>query len=166
MRHDTPIEKIKLPNRTFFNQVAGLLEEGFPVTLTAKGNSMIPFIWGDRDKVVLRRADKYSVGDIVLVLLEDGGYVLHRIIRIEGYSVLLMGDGNYCQTEPCTMNDIAGKVTHIIRRDRWIACDTPVRRVKAWLWRHLLPVRRVLLFTLRLWLGSVDPEQERSGVCG
>lgn len=166
MRHDTPIEKITLPNRTVFNRVAGLLGEGFPVTLTAKGNSMIPFIWGDKDKVVLRSADKYSVGDIVLVLLEDGSYVLHRIISIKGNSVLLMGDGNYSQTEPCTMNDIAGKVTHVIRKDRWIACDTPLQRIKARLWRHLLSVRRVLLYALRLWHSTIDPEQERSGICG
>lgn len=166
MRHDTPIEKITLPNRTIFNRVVELLEEGFPVTLTAKGNSMIPFIWGDRDKVVLRRADKYSAGDIVLVLLEDGGYVLHRIISIKGNSVLLMGDGNYSQTEPCTMNDIAGKVTHIIRKDRWIACDTTIQRTKARLWRRLLSVRRVLLPALRLWHRKTDPEQERSGICG
>lgn len=167
MWHDTSTEKIILSNRTFFEDVTGLLEEGRSVTLTAKGDSMIPFIWGDMDKVMLQRTDRFSTGDIVLALPESGVYVLHRIIRIDGNTVLLMGDGNYIQTEQCTLSDIAGKVTHIIHKDRRIACDAPIQRIKARLWKHLRPLRRILLFAIRLWYRPImDSRQERIGRCG
>lgn len=167
MQSDTPISRMVLPNRVFFSEVNSLLEQGNSVTLTAKGDSMIPFIQGGRDMVVLRKPEMLSVGDIVLASVDDGGYVLHRIMRIEGERVLLMGDGNIRQTEQCTLGDITGKVTHIIRKGRRTECDVPAERMKAMIWRRLLPVRHALLFLFRLWNRPARHTcREMSSTCG
>ena len=62
---------MELANEILFPEVAALLEEGHTVTLKAKGTSMMPFIVGGRDSVVLQKADRVAVGDIVLARLDD-----------------------------------------------------------------------------------------------
>lgn len=151
MQHSTTIQKMVLPNRIFFTEVIGLLEQGHPVTLLAKGNSMTPFIRGDIDEVVLRKPETLSKGDIVLASVDGHGYVLHRIMRIDSDYVRLMGDGNLRQMEQCKPDDIVGKVTHIIRNGKQIDCNAPKERLKAEVWRLLLPLRRGLLFLFRRW---------------
>ena len=46
---------IQVPNELLLSQVDTFLREGREVIIRAKGNSMLPFIRGDRDSVALRR---------------------------------------------------------------------------------------------------------------
>ena len=75
-----------------------LLAEGKQVQLTPVGSSMLPFIRGEVDSVVLRKPESLRVGDIALAPYQ-GRYVLHRVIRIEGDTVVMMGDGIVKGTE-------------------------------------------------------------------
>lgn len=47
------MEKLIVSNDTFFEEVIALLREGKKVTVPAKGESMLPFIVGGVDSVVL-----------------------------------------------------------------------------------------------------------------
>ena len=102
---------MELANEILFPEVAALLEEGHTVTLKAKGTSMMPFIVGGRDSVVLQKADRVAVGDIVLARLDDGRHVLHRVTGLaEGGKVVnLMGDGSIRCRETCRRSDLLGK---------------------------------------------------------
>ena len=137
--------KVVLPNEVMLDEVARLLAEGREVVVTPKGRSMLPFIRGGVDKVVLVKDEKLRVGDVVLAHF-GGHYVLHRVIGIGGEEVTLMGDGNLCGHEVGVKEEIVGKVVSII---------TPNGRQhkpgKAWLWRKLLPVRKYLLKFYRKW---------------
>jgi hypothetical protein len=66
--------------------------------------------------------------------------VLHRLIRIEGEQLILMGDGNLAGTEVCSRGDVIGVVTRI---------ESPKGRRKmltrGYLWYALRPVRKWLL---------------------
>lgn len=129
-----------IDNAAFFTQVRELLSEGREVVFTPKGNSMLPFIRGGRDSVVLSGAfAPLEVGDIVLADV-DGRFVMHRVFALEGDSVTLMGDGNITGTESCTVADVIGKVTEI-RKD----AGKTVKPGKGRLWRVLMPVRRYIL---------------------
>ena len=119
-----------------------MLEEGRTVRFTPLGNSMLPFIRGGRDNVVLCKKDSVEVGDIVLVRLQ-GRYVLHRVIGLDGEKVTLMGDGNISGTEECTLKDVMGTVTEIGRGNK------TVKPGKGRLWRALKPVRRYILAIYR-----------------
>ena len=150
------MQRLILPNDVMLPEVARLLREGQNVTLRAKGNSMLPFIHGGRDSVVLQRTTSLHPGDIVLARLTGGQYVLHRIFSFEGdtscvdrITIVLMGDGNLRGTEHCTLADIAGKAVKVIRDGKYIDCSAPVERRKANVWRALLPVRRYLLAIYR-----------------
>lgn len=141
--------RIILPNQVLLPEVEKLLREGESVTLKVKGNSMLPFIAGERDSVVLQQAATLGKGDIVLAHLADGRYVLHRIIAMTDCGITLMGDGNLFETEQCTRADIAGQAVRILRNGRSVDCTTLRQRWKSNLWNALQPARRYLLAVYR-----------------
>lgn len=145
-------DKLWLNNEAFFTEVSRMLQDGNSVTLRAKGNSMCPFIVGERDCVVLQKAEGFSVGSVVLAYLPGNCYVLHRVYRIKGEHIMLMGDGNLHATECCRREDVAGVVVKIIRDGRVIDITSSSQLFMAALWRKLLPIRRYLLFVCRWWM--------------
>lgn len=144
-------EKLWLNNAQFFEEIDRMLQNGHSVTMRAKGNSMFPFIRDECDSVVLQRKPEIAVGSIVLARLQNGSYVLHRVYRLEKEELVLMGDGNLYATERCRRNEVVGVAVKIIRDERQVDCTSRKELFKAWVWRKLLPVRRVLLFVGRRW---------------
>lgn len=144
------MEKITLPNTLLFDEVTRLLSEGKEVIIPTKGNSMLPFIRGERDSVVLVKKKEAKAGDIVLALVDGKRYILHRIWSVDGDRVTLMGDGNISGKELCGIADISGTVTHIVRPDgHRTSVDTAVFQRRSRIWRILLPLRRYILFIYR-----------------
>lgn len=139
------MKKVVLTNEVLLPEVVRLLKEDELVTLRVKGNSMVPFIVGERDSVVLGRVERLKLGDIVLAQLADGRFVIHRIIAITLDRIVLMGDGNRYATENCIRKNISGIVMRIIRNGKVIECDSLSERCKVKLWNYLKPVRRYLL---------------------
>lgn len=135
---------------TIIEEAIRLVEDGVSVTLPVNGNSMLPFIIGGKESVILQKPMLSKKGDVVLAWTDGCRYVVHRIIAIEGEAVTLMGDGNLSGTEHCTLKDVKAKVTHVVVADerphdlycRW-------RRVAARLWWHLRLVRKYLLAIYR-----------------
>ena len=126
-----------------------LVREDVNVTLPVKGLSMLPFIIGGKESVILHRPGLIDVGDVVLAWVDGCRYVVHRIIRIDGDHITLMGDGNLT-TEHCTLNDIKARVTHVVSADnkeRDLHNRGRMHSAKLWYW--LRPVRRVLLAIYR-----------------
>ncbi|MBQ1743040.1 MAG: S24/S26 family peptidase [Oscillospiraceae bacterium] len=148
----TPL-KVILPNAILLGEVTRLLEEGRQVVIMTKGASMSPFIRGDRDSVELSRMDTVEVGDIVLCQLTPGHYVLHRVHALDGDAVQLKGDGNLDSTESCTLKDVCGTVTAILRKGRRrIDCRTPrfMRMSRRWVAAPRIVRRYILGFYRRI----------------
>lgn len=139
------MQRLIVPNHVLLPEVERQLACGTSVTLRVKGNSMLPFIIGDRDSVVLKQTDQPRKGDIVLARLVNGCYVLHRIVALQGQEVVLRGDANLMGTERCCMDNISGKVIKIIRNGKYVDADSPIEKCKATLWESALPIRRYLL---------------------
>ena len=129
------------------------LKEGKVVAIVPQGVSMLPFIKGGECQVFLMKKDKVEVGDIVLAV-HRGKHILHRVYAIDGECITLMGDGNLEGVEQVAEGAVLGTVVEIVKGGR--------RRQpkKAWLWRHLLPVRGFLLKAFRKWnkLRGIAPE--------
>lgn len=139
--------KVTIPNAVLLAEVDNLLKEGHTVVLLTKGNSMLPFIRGDRDSVELERRALPAVGDIALAQVAPGRYVLHRIILMEGDAVTLKGDGNLDNVEHCRLSDICGVALNIQRPDGKVIDCTTVRferRSRFWRLRPRI-VRRIYL---------------------
>ena len=136
---------MKIANDILIPELARLLAEGKEVRFTPSGVSMRPFIEGDRDSVILTALKTPPRrGDILLAqtqtLCGKTTYVLHRLIRIEGDTYVLQGDGNLAGEERCALGDIIGRVARI---------ETPKGHRKLLtrgrVWFALRPVRKWLL---------------------
>ena len=128
------------------SEVVRLVAEGVSVTLPVNGMSMLPFIIGGRESVVLQKPTALREGQVVLAWVDGTRYVVHRIIGIDGEHITLMGDGNLVGTEHCTAADVKGVVTHVMdAQERMRDLYSWHRRWAARLWRWLRPVRRYLL---------------------
>lgn len=128
------------------SEVVRLVAEGVSVTLPVNGMSMLPFIIGGRESVVLQKPAALHEGQVVLAWVDGTRYVVHRIIGIDGQHITLMGDGNLVGTEHCTAADVKGVVTHVMdAQERMRDLYSWHRRWAARLWRWLRPVRRYLL---------------------
>ena len=146
---DSP-SRVIVPNAILLGEVTSLLGEGKDVILMTKGNSMLPFIRGERDSVNLRKLDVVDVGDIVLAQVREGVYVLHRVFAVDGDIVTLMGDGNLKGKERCRRSDISGTAIEILRDDgKVVDCRGRKAFVLARIWRMLRPFRRYILAIYR-----------------
>ena len=138
-----------MTDNEIIEEAVRLVREGVNVTLPVKGLSMLPFIIGGKESVILHRPGLIDVGDVVLAWVDGCRYVVHRIIRIDGDHITLMGDGNLT-TEHCALGDIKACVTHVVSADnkkrdlynRW-------RMLGAKVWYWLRPIRRYLLAIYR-----------------
>ena len=140
-------DSIILPNSLLLGEVSALLAEGHPVVLMTKGNSMLPFIRGDKDSVRLVAAEEYKTGQAVLAQIGPGHYVLHRLVEIDGENVTLQGDGNLRGREHCRRSDICGVVTQVLRPGGKTAGPRDDCAAK---WRRLpYIIRRVVLAIYR-----------------
>lgn len=142
--------KMVVHNDEFFSQVLARLDEGLTATIPVKGYSMLPFIRGGKDLVVLEKAvGEIKKDDIVLFRL-GGRYIMHRVLKADGGKFDIQGDGVYLGHEYPVREQILAKATTIIR-----AGKTPVdpygkkqlRRVHAW--QKLGHLRRYILFIYR-----------------
>ena len=127
-----------------------LVQKGVTVTFPVTGQSMLPFIIGGKESVILHRPGLIDVGDVVLAWVDGNRYVVHRIIKLDYDRVTLMGDGNVAVTEHCRLNDIKARVTHVVSADnkkRDLYSRWRVRAAKLWYW--LRPIRRYLLAIYR-----------------
>ena len=125
----------------FMSGIETLLGEGKEVKMTPKGASMLLFIKGDRDSVVLTTPSRpLEVGDIVLARVGER-YIMHRVFSFNCDDLTLMGDGNICGTENCSASDVIGLVKEIHKENGKV-----VKPGKGTFWRFLKPFRRYILF--------------------
>ena len=145
------IVRKELPNGKLIPEVGRLLNEGMEVTMSVKGFSMLPFIVGGRDSVVLKSLGGKTPEplDIVLAKVSTGHFVVHRVIRVEDGRVTLMRDGNVRGTENCTPGDVLGKVIRIDYGGRMYDPDTRLMRFCARFWIFFRPFRRYILAVWR-----------------
>lgn len=142
--------KMVVHNDEFFARVLESLDKGLTATIPVKGYSMLPFIRGGKDLVVLEKATgDIRRDDIVLFRIGDR-YIMHRVLKAQEGNYDIQGDGVWLGHEHPTRNQILAKATTIIR-----AGKTPVdpyskkqlKRVHAW--QRLGKLRRYILFIYR-----------------
>ncbi|MBQ3658112.1 MAG: S24/S26 family peptidase [Bacteroidales bacterium] len=137
---------MQLSNDFIMSEALRLVDEGRDVIFPVKGNSMLPFIIGGKEKAVFSPVKKIKTGRVVLAYVDGCRYVVHRIIKIDNKKVTLMGDGNLKGREYCTLTDIKAEVNYVVDQNEKKRClNTFWRLSAALLWRILRPVRRYLL---------------------
>lgn len=137
-------------DNTIIEEAIRLVNKGITVTFPVNGKSMLPFIVGGKDCVILTTPSIPKVGLIVLAWVDESHYVVHRVVHIDGHQITLMGDGNRKGKEHCDISDIKAMVTHVIdEKGNRQNVYSWWRKVGAFLWYYLLPIRRYLLAIYR-----------------
>ena len=68
-----------MTDNEIIDEAIRLVREGVSVTLPVNGNSMLPFIIGGKESVILQGPGLIDVGDVVLAWVDGCRYVVHRI---------------------------------------------------------------------------------------
>ncbi len=126
------------------------LSQGYRVIVRARGNSMYPLIHDKTDKIVLAPiCAPLKVGEIVLAI-NDGDFILHRIVKIYSDSIILRGDGNSAGMEHIKIGSILGEAVAIVRsNDRVIHKGSLLWRGFQYLWPKGSWVRKKSLGVFR-----------------
>lgn len=145
MTHTKLIDKA-----TMMEEIRKMISEGKTVTITLKGNSMNPFIVHLRDQMTLGpwKDEEIRKGTVALVKDIYGNYLIHRIIKREGNTVTLLGDGNVEQTETATLDNVIGIMRSLTRKGRTYTPKSITWKIYSAIWAILTPVRR---YPLGLW---------------
>lgn len=100
------------------------------------GRSMLPLI-RPGDQLLIRHGDaNLRRGDIV-VFLQQGKMVAHRLLRIckddPITTFITKGDNTSYLDSPVDVSKVVGRVLKIKRGNRWVSIDTSVWRIGGWL---------------------------------
>lgn len=138
---------VTMPNDILLGEVRNLIREGRSVIIMTKGLSMLPFIVGKKDSVLLEGTEEVKPGDIALAEISEGKYVLHRVIAVDGGTVTLRGDGNLRGVERCPFAGIVGVVKEIRHADGSSTNPGSASQMRRWRRWQRLPyiVRRYWL---------------------
>lgn len=137
---------MRLSDDEIMAEAIRMVECGVSVALPVNGRSMLPFVVGGRESLVLEKPQDLKVGDVVLAFVDGRRYVIHRIVRLDGESVTLMGDGNLGFCEYCKVTDVRALATYVVgETGRKRNLYSPARKLASKLWNLMLPVRRYLL---------------------
>lgn len=140
-----------MTDEVIIQEAVRLVADGVSVTFPVKGRSMIPFIVGGQESVVLQKPDDLKVGHVVLAEIHPEHYVVHRIVRIGSDGLItLMGDGNIRGTESCTPEHVLARATHVLdAQGRRHTLESKGQIFKARVWYRIRPFRRFILAVLK-----------------
>ena len=139
-----------MKDRIIIEEASRLVSEGVCVTLPVNGQSMLPFIIGGKESVILQKPENLKVGHVVLAWVDGNHFVVHRIKTIDGTSVTLTGDGNLGGLEYCQLSDVRALATHVVDsngRKRYLYTKWRMRGVN--IWNKLFTLRRYILAIYR-----------------
>lgn len=142
---------VVFPNEALLSRAIKSVAEGKKAIIPVKGQSMFPFIIGNRDCVELFPPDNLQIGDIVLAKVNSQKFILHRILRFHGEEgVTLMGDGNLHNTEECLRREILAKaLLKISPNGKTKRLDSFSMKFFSKIWKFCLPMRGLLLRIFR-----------------
>lgn len=137
---------VYIPNELFFAEVKAQIEQGKKVRIRVRGNSMLPFLRNNDEALLIPPTQEHiRKGTPVVAATDELGIVLHRIVKVEGERITLLGDGNIRQYEHTSPERIIAVVSHFYRGTHTLRTDSRMMRTAAWLWMHAHPWRRKVL---------------------
>ena len=126
-----------------------VLTAGGTVDLTTTGNSMRPMLLHRVSKVRLAAPRPLRRGDIPLYRRDNGTYVLHRVMALEGERYTLCGDHQWHPEPGIRQDQVLAVVTDFCRRSRWVSCVAPGYRLYWKIWVAIRPLRRLVIGGMR-----------------
>ena len=149
------MEKWVVSNDLFFADVVASVKEGRTATIPVKGYSMLPFIRGGKDLVELEEPkEALKPYDIVLFHVgteNDGKWIMHRILKVEGDKLTIMGDGVTRGREHVKTSQVHARAISIIRAGKTPVDPYSKKQIRLFkCWYFIRPLRPFILRFYRL----------------
>lgn len=123
-----------------------LLEEGRIIQIEPQGYSMYPMFVPGRDSAIIMKADrdKLKRGDVVLYRREESILVLHRIWKIKGEGIYLVGDNQETIEGPLRKDQIKGILIAFVCKEKTISVKNPIYWLISRGWLIVRPYRNTI----------------------
>ncbi len=123
-----------------------LLEQGKVIQIKPQGYSMYPMFIPDRDSAIIVNfsTQKIKRGDVVLYRREESVLVLHRVVKVKGDGIYLIGDNQDRVEGPILKNQIKGILTAFIHNNKEISVYNPIYLLLSRAWLILIPCRKII----------------------
>jgi len=149
------MEKWVVNNDVFFADVVASVKDGRTATIPVKGYSMLPFIRGGKDLVELEEPKApLKPFDIVLFHVgpaEGGKWIMHRILKVEGENLTIMGDGVTRGREHVKTSQVYARAICILRAGKTPVDPYSPRQLRLFkLWYFIRPLRPFILKFYRI----------------
>lgn len=137
------MDKRYIDNQLWLGEITEIVKSGEELSLNITGSSMLPFLKGGRDRVLLSLfTPPARTGDILLYQRKSGEYVLHRVVKISEYGLYFAGDIQSVIEGPVSQSDIKAIVTAAERNGKWIEIGSPEWDFYKDKWIKTLPYRK------------------------
>ena len=149
MQDKIPIKKVDTD--LYLSAVKDILKEGKEVPLLLTGNSMSPFLVHERDKILIRKADRpLKKGDMAFFQKSSGQYVMHRIRYVRRSSdgkkqYYFIGDAQTVTEGPIEEDQIFGLITAVCRKGKWLRPGSFWWEFFRLVWLRMIPFRRTAI---------------------
>jgi len=137
----------RLKSREMFPLVKEIIESGKSVRIMVTGMSMYPFLREGIDSVELTKPNyqKLRRGDIVLIVRDNGQYIMHRVLKKEKDCFYIVGDAQQWVEGPLRPDQLFASVTAVWRKEKYIDCSRVWWRMLTGIWMYLLPFRYIII---------------------
>lgn len=129
------------------NSPEKIIDELGYYSAVVRGKSMLPLLHGGRDSVYIEKCDGFKKLDVALFRREDGRLVLHRIVGLDGESIIFAGDNDFVR-EAVLKNQLIGKMTEFCRNGKNISVDRFWYKLYSRVWCFSFPTKRLLKLAL------------------
>ena len=130
----------------FMKDLPTLLEETESVPLIISGNSMLPFLVHGRDTVFLSKVkNPLKKGDIVLYRRLNGAYILHRILKAENGSFVMIGDAQPVKETGIKEEQIIAMVKTVKRKGKILTEKHFTWFFYKKIWLNIIPLRALII---------------------
>jgi len=126
-------------------EIAPLIKDavssGKDVRLTVTGYSMYPLLRDKTDDVILGSFDKIKKYDVVLFERDNGSYIFHRVIKIDGDILTIAGDNETVKEYPVHKDKVIAVMKKFIRSGREHSLSSLWYKLYVRIWLVIFPMR-------------------------
>ncbi len=137
---------VKIHLEDYYPLIRETLDQGGTFSLTITGQSMYPFILGNRDQVTLSPVpDKLKKNDLPLYRRSNGQFVLHRIVKVEkDGTYTCCGDHQWWLEKGLKHEQMIGLATAYVRKGKKLTNRNVWYKAYRTLWTWVLPLRKYI----------------------
>jgi len=123
-----------------------ILEQDKDVSFLITGNSMSPFLVHQRDTIIISKPkEDFKVGDMVFYTRESGQYIMHRVYKVEGNYLYMVGDAQVEIEGPLPKECVFGIVKKVIRKNKLIDKSNFWFWFFENIWIRIVPFRKIIV---------------------